>query len=495
MGLPLMSYKEWIDRTSARGRPRSKELKAVDEELKRYHQFGGGDALWRLQQALDAWKRAQGPGDAWQKSIRNRNGAVAELTAQLGGFTDPALQLALDSMHSTQEHARLGVLYLLSRLHARPDIFNVALESGLTVCGAALNFLGGNTVDGGLEVPAFVVGQHYCNAAMVPGSVILSAAGNEAIGMHLPPDQRQGIVKRVKAMFEEFLQKLLAALREKFGSIDLPIAALKNLVNTVAKIFLDTTSAGIVGGALDLAKGTANFVDAIVQRIRTYIRSRHVVIASGHPEVIVNSIKRAMNLSVLEGLWQAMKGGMSLGLAWATWGTSMVVTALVALFELIVKVVWRLIEIHKMNRLFREAADLWEGRGNDRALHKRPADFSNWFRKHALELPAVSVLVLNSGICGDKMVYLSMYHVLSPSVVPSPDYYRSIWPEFNKGVKYLDSLKAWGVTYLNKCGYMFYSADDFVESLLRFATSPNMHTTSSSTAQKVWEKVLRVANA
>ena len=40
---------------------------------------------------------------------------------------------------------------------------------------------------------------------------------------------------------------------------------------------------------------------------------------------------------------------------------------------------------------------------------RRPAAFARWFAGHALTVPAIGILTLNSGICGDKMVYLSMY--------------------------------------------------------------------------------------
>lgn len=500
MGLPLMSYEEWERRTKVVGRPRSKELKAIDEELKRYHQFGGGDALWRLQQALEAWKRSQGPGNAWVRSIRNRKGAISELTAQLAGAdSDANLGLAPSFMHAHMENARLGVLYLVSRLRARPDIFNVFLESGVAVVGGVLSYYGGKELDGGLANVQVAEAQLHLNNALVPGSVVLSGAGGQLQNLRLPPDQGQGLLTRIRTMFHDFAKKLLKLLEEKFGSIELPAAAVKNLVNTCAKVFLDTLAAGIVSGVMDLTKGTVNMVDGVIQKVRAWVRERGVIIASGHPEAIVQSIQRAMNLSLLEGIYQAMKGAVNLGLAWATWFQSMWVTIAIACFEFLVKFIWRLVEVLKMNRFFDEAAEWWDQRNGANALHKRPAAFTTWFRKHALNLPAVSVLVHNSGICGDKMVYLSMYdHMLDAQnkYVNEADRFEYLQGKFNKGVAYLDFLKSWGVKYLNKCGYSFYSKDDFVSALLEFATNPDQHAIPTSRLTRFWENVvLPVANA
>lgn len=486
-------------RTNVPGRPRSKELKALDEELKDYHKGGGGSAaMWRVQEALEAWKRAQGPGNAWVKSIRNRKGAVAQLTAQLAGEdSDAALGLVPQFMQDHVQNARLGVLYLLSRLRVQPDIFNVVLEGALAVIGGQLSFLGGKIVDGGLGNASADLAQHIFNAALVPGNVVLTSGCGAAQTAHLPHDRRQALLARIGQMFKEFIKKLVDALKEKFGSFELPITAIKNLVNTCTKICLDTLSAGLVGGAQDLFKGTVNLVDGVVQKVRAYIREKGVVISGGHPEVIVNSIKRAMTLSLLEGLWQAMKGGCSLGLAWATWGTAAVVTAVVACFEVIVKVVWRMVEVLKMDKLFEQAAEWWERREAANALHKQPVAFTDWFRKHALHLPAVSILVHNSGICGDKMVFLSMYdYTLKANEQPGDRQLEYLKQEFNKGVAYLEFLKSWGVKYLNKTGFSFYSKDDFVSELIDFATRPDAHAIPASRLTRFWEKiVVPVANA
>lgn len=86
MASDLIPYKVWMERTSVRGRRRSKELKDLDSQLERYEQFGGGQAHWAVDQALEAWKKSKGPGDKWKSHARNKNGAFDDLTRALQGF-------------------------------------------------------------------------------------------------------------------------------------------------------------------------------------------------------------------------------------------------------------------------------------------------------------------------------------------------------------------------------------------------------------------------
>ncbi len=81
----LISHKTWISRTEVSMQRRSPELKALDQLLLDYEARGGGDLRWRVEQALKAWKEAEGAGDEWRKSSRNRNGAFDDLTRALAG--------------------------------------------------------------------------------------------------------------------------------------------------------------------------------------------------------------------------------------------------------------------------------------------------------------------------------------------------------------------------------------------------------------------------
>ena len=60
--------------------PRSSELKAIDEALRRYETEGKGvKLLINLKKALDGWIRAKGPG--WRTSVRNKNRVMENLVS------------------------------------------------------------------------------------------------------------------------------------------------------------------------------------------------------------------------------------------------------------------------------------------------------------------------------------------------------------------------------------------------------------------------------
>ncbi len=88
----LIPHDVWMERTAVTARRRSAELKALDEELKRYGQFGGGQARWSVEQRLEAWKKSKGAGDAWRNSMRNKNRAFDDLTNALKGVQQTAEQ-------------------------------------------------------------------------------------------------------------------------------------------------------------------------------------------------------------------------------------------------------------------------------------------------------------------------------------------------------------------------------------------------------------------
>jgi hypothetical protein len=54
--------------------------------MERYEQFGGAQAMWAVEQKLEAWKKSKGPGDAWRKHKRNQNGAFDDLSKLMNGF-------------------------------------------------------------------------------------------------------------------------------------------------------------------------------------------------------------------------------------------------------------------------------------------------------------------------------------------------------------------------------------------------------------------------
>lgn len=498
----LIPYKAWLDRTAVFGKPRSSALQELDRQLKQYELLGGQAQLDAVEKALNAWKASKGPGDAWKQNDRNRkHRAFEQLTAQLGpGDTDAAIGEVPASMEADLVNARLGVLYLFSHTRVETGIFSILLEGGLAIMDGALSYAGAGTNDGGWGFGTGGLGntaaanvQTAIAPALLPGSILLEggkdAAFTAAAPPGTPPAQQatvrariQDFYTRVVAWLEDFGKKVFAALQEKFSNVDVSIAAIKNLILACAKAICSTAASYIAAG-LDIAKGVLNTIEASYQRYLAWQRGRGVELLSGHPGSIVDAIKQAMNLSICEGLYTTLKGAANVGLASASAGAGMVASIVIAATEAIVKLIWRLVEISHMKKFMAQAGAFWMIRGEPRGIHRHPYEFASWFRKNTINSPALAVLTLNSGICGDKMRFLKMYK--DASNVVSQD-------EFNRGCAFVDGLKVWGADYLGKCGYEFGSDDKVVEGLLKLARS---HTAVPSTGRKVWNVVLRVANA
>ncbi len=481
MASDLLSQKDWLKRTSVIGKIRSRELKEVDKALAHYEQFGGGDARWRVGQALDAWKRSKGPGDEWKRSDRNRREqAVEHLTALLDGKgdTDSAWGAAPDFMHPQLENARLGVIYLLGNLQVDSNLFNVVLEGGLNAASGVLGYAGASKSSGGLGSAVASAVDTNVKTAMIPGGVILNAAEGAAWETKVTPANR-ALAQRVKAWFTEFARKVWTTLKEKFSDPALTFSAVKNLVNVCMSVFLEA-AAPFVSGGLDVAKGLVNTIDAAFVRFRAWLQGKRVELAKGHPTVVVDSIKRAMTQSLFHGLYQVLKGAGDMALTVATAGASMIVKVIVALGEMLIKMIWRMVEISHMDKVFREAAAFWRNRDAGDALHRRPFEFTHWYRKAALTSPALAILTLNSGICGDKMVYLSMFTDGGRQISTN---------EFKQGARFIDNLKPWGAEYLGNSGYSFRSSSQMVGQLLTFAQS------HADQRNKVWATIRKFANA
>jgi hypothetical protein len=86
-----MTHAAWMKDTAAFGRPRSTEIKHVDDALLAYEKAlrdSSGSVLGEkkaLRAALEAWKAAQkSKGQDWRSSVRNKLKSVEKLDAELG---------------------------------------------------------------------------------------------------------------------------------------------------------------------------------------------------------------------------------------------------------------------------------------------------------------------------------------------------------------------------------------------------------------------------
>jgi hypothetical protein len=491
--MPLITYQEWMKQTARTGLIRSAELRAIDEAFLNYEKLGTPAAKRKLEEAFEAWKRKLGPGDAWAKSARNHTGAVSKLAALLAGRGDDDTAFSRgripEFMHPELINARLGVLYLFSRIGVEPNVFKLLLNGGIDVVSWGMKAGGvSSTVQspfsmasktapivgaagGYLEeklAPKRTAANVYLPSEAKPSvlagpdatlvtseQLLLDAARAEQLASR-PLVQK--IRDALRSVFDRMVDKIKDFIREQFGTVE-GVAALIKKLATACLSYFAAEAAPFFKEGLELVSGVAKTIDAAVTRFRTWQHQRGVELNDGHPGIIVQSIKRAMNLSLFEGLWETLKGAGSIAMEAASFGGAKIVHLVIGIVELIGKFVWRLVECAKINKFCDMAREHWNNHLSDNSIHLRPFAFSEWFRHYALNIPFISVLTLNSNICGDKMRYLTLFN--SGGGLISAD-------QFQRGVRFLDELKPWGASYLAETGYKIrvQSNDPFVHNLV-----------------------------
>jgi len=508
--MAVITYDQWMKDTASLLSSRGKELKDVDAAFLRHEKLGTGSALDALRTAFNSWKRSKGPGDSWRKSDRNSKRACDKLQGLCDGKSDDDSAFSMgsvpDFMHEELINARLGVLYLFSRLSVTPGFFKMILEGGLDIAGQSMEIGGASDTAkdyvGKASKGAGFIGDQatklesklfqqtapknvYLPVGVAPSIKIVTAeealrqadAANKLANM----TNVGKIRSKLQEWFDMLVEKVKDVIRQKFGTISGISGTIKQLVKGIVTL-VAAKAAPFVGGALDVAAGLGKTIDAAVTRFKTWKEGRDVEVGQGHPTTVVNSITRAMNMALFEGLWTMLKGAGALAMDGVGYGAGAVVNLIISCGEMLIKFIWRLVETVRFNMFCGEARGYWENSSSLDALHRQPFAFSEWYRKTALNLPLIAVLTLNTGICGDKMRYLSMYKAGGVNEISTN--------EFQAGVRFLDNLKPWGAKYMDDAGFTIRSANDpLVDSLV------NTFASSHSREQTVFDKVISVVTA
>lgn len=513
----MITFQEWKSGTGALFTTgRSDELKAVGDAFRAYEAATGAvakaGARDALRAAFTAWKATQGTGNEWLKSKRNTSRAMEKLWAMLeGGSEESAFSrgTAPDYMHEELINARLGVLYLFSRLNVTPGLFKMLLEGGLDIAGQSLDVGGASdsakeqfgrvqkvhekfkgkidsqldAVEGRLVKQVAVknvslpVGQAPSIDLTPPSApATVTSAGllaKTSQSRQLSNPTLEAIRVKLEGLFDSFVEKIKQLLQAKFGTIEDAAGTIKQLIKALAQL-VAAKAAPFIGSGLDVVKSCATTLDASFTKFRTWKESKGVEVAQGHPTTVVDSINRSMTAAVFAGLYDMLKGAGSLAMDATAFGAGGLVNLIISAVELVIKFIWRLGETVRFNRFCAEAREYYENSRNADALHRHPFAFSDWYRSYALNLPLIAVLTLNTGICGDKMRYLTMFN--GDAQITSD--------QFQAGVRFLDNLKPWGAQYIRDAGFEIRSVGDpWVSSLVNsFAVS---HTREKTTFDKV----------
>ena len=494
----IVAYDEWLRGTSALLQVRSSALKNLDEQILLYHRDRTVHQFHLLVSAFEFWQESIGPGDAWKDVSRNGSNYFTLLDQQLCGKGDTDVAAgAQDFITPALINSRLGVLYLFGNMDIEDDTFKVLLEGAFDITDAGLGFAPDSNE--AATIASDVIGnslvQKTASAALEQVQkkisrrkepVLMSSGQLATSSISLPAlsSAAQRLYETIRTRIEEGAKKLWDMIREKVADIrndpagfalDTMPGLLRKLVDFLCSKLL-ATLAPLIGAGLDLAKGIANTVDSSITKYREWVQGRDVQLIAGHPGTIVEAVRRAMKLSIGAGVYDMVKGGASLGLQFASQGASTIVDAVVSIMETLAKVIWKIVEIKRIKRFCQQAKEYWDARMQRDALHTQPIAFNNWFKRYAVPIPALSVLALNTGICGDKMHFLAMFKDNDTIVTQT---------EFIAGCKYVDDLKVWGSSYLGDAGFAFKSDDATIKGLLTLA--------GSHTEVQTWDLKLRKA--
>jgi hypothetical protein len=486
--LPRLSFTfdQWMRDTSRTLHVRSAELKALDILVDAYLKTPSPNNLQYLRRALATWKAKHGPGDAWRTSSRNaRLYGFTKLDAELRGVGDSDRAFGQpDFMSEGMSNARLGILYLFANMRCDDGYFSIATNGILDLTGASLDFAGEQVenaaigyaktgleqskdtiMDGAKRVDEWSRARKEARRKVTSSQLLGTAppsAGNgatRAAQQQVSDSLQQAATQVARSIALQTGENESTAPEESRLSANLweqSPGALRMLCDYLGGKYLENAMPFISGG-LATVNGLINAVRAGTTRYMEYSHGKSVNILPGHPSTIVREIRHAMDINVCAGMYQTLKGGAQLAVEGVTAGAASPISSLVfSLVEAIVSTTWKVHDLHRMRRFFDEAERQYTMRQQARALHTRPIAFNAWYRKYAVGTPAISVLALNSGICGDKMRFLQMY--------TNGDQINQ--SAFDAGVRYVDELKAWGGRYLDEVGYAFSSNDPLTKGVL-----------------------------
>jgi hypothetical protein len=386
--------------------------------------------------------------------------------------------------------SRGGLLYLFSRASVDPGWFNVIVDSGFSLASSVTSLSPLSNAMG--STASTVVG------SSLTGGQYLSAQAFELAPAQPRTGTPPSFLAKIRDALEDFAKRVWEHIKAKFKSdptktwID-RAGDWWPRVTTVINVILSqvaSKAAPYFSGAVDIANGVVKTIKECFNRYRAYSLGDTIQINEGHPSAIVASIELAMNFAIGKGLWDTMKGAVSMGTDAAAPGAGAIFSLVASGCEVIAKVIHRLWETSGMRAFFTDCRDRYlaysavqtrvnenkyvpnAGAGDDGNFYSG-ISFGAWYRAAAYAIPCLSSLALCSGITGDKMMYLRMFEDEPLTALMSPAELKRAQDTFGRGVAYIDHLKQWSHQYLVDSGYKFQSndpKDTMIANILKAST-------------------------
>ncbi|KJV30938.1 hypothetical protein [Luteibacter yeojuensis] len=421
----------------------------LDKAVEAYTKTPSQATLKALHAALIDWtsyKDKSGGAGAWKKSERNKKLSITALFAALEGHGDTDTGMGMpDFMGEGMLNARLGVLYLFGNLACDEGKYRIVTHGLLDLKGKGNGSIGTavkRTAEAAACLMPFPAGSAERQASRHSVSTALqgmAASIAQAVFTQAANGEDDGEPTKAEAIWEA-----------------IP-GGLRTVCDHIAERVMDEISPFLANGVA-VTKGLATAIRHGCERYVVHAKGKRVALLPGVPTTTIDGIKRGMDIALASDGYHVLKGGASLALEGLTAGIAGIVADVAfSAVEALVAFVKKVHDFYRMRIFLGEARALWLQRDKPTSLHRQPYAFNRWYRRTAMRVPAVPVLALNSGLCGDKMRMLCMFANEGEVITQKA---------FDDGVAYIDRIKGWGATYLAECGYAFSSKDPLVAASL-----------------------------
>jgi len=325
--------------------------------------------------------------------------------------------------------ARLGTIYFLGNTQA--------LGVPKVEVGAFGSFVGNTTILDDMKNASLALVE-----STGPGRAAMAAAGQVA-------DSLRGMLRPITDMIRNFFQSLLRKIMNVMGgNLDGVEAVGEYAVWAAAELTQVLSNAipawGYVQSAADLYEGVKRGVTGAARFIDQMWSGYGVELLGGHPSVIANALARHSLAMCAGGFKDMAVAGAKIGLQAAGdafTGMGALFSAVTGVLQRIANMVARAVQRMKVSSILARAKDEWAIRDSEASLVASHDDFSKWFQNSVITTPIIAALTISSGFAAHPYRFLQLIDTTGEV---------SSQADFDKGVAYIDKLKAIAGVYIGE---------------------------------------------
>ncbi|MFT7289321.1 MAG: hypothetical protein ACI87W_003451 [Halieaceae bacterium] len=291
-------------------------------------------------------------------------------------------------------------------------------------------------------------------------------------------------IEAIRAKLRALVDRIVRALRKQYDSLQANpydftkvwatrIAGLINFI--VCKILgeVGKTVAPIVGGAIGIARGVADTIGACTDKYETWILSKGVNIAPGHPQAVMNSLNLIQSVGIGKGIYDTLKGATQLGLDVGAAASGAIFGLITSCCEVLAKFIHRLWDVSRLESFSRKCKEMYQANETPRA-----GEFGAFLRSYVMTCPSIACVAMVSNYAGDAMQWLDMNSGFNTGAKVSGADWKAGNPEFDltaasflKGTELLVHMKKNAASFLSDSGFKFNHSDP---SVAHFLTAKNL---------------------